>query len=159
MESTPAATAAQSQHAELLALCNGDENAVALIEGFWHFCEVWDDSIDGEKNETDEAIHSGMLWALFGLNDNPFYQAHPELREAMQVCIANWMAANELERSGDREKVITAYTLRCSPYDFFVAVALAAAGFQAARAAALYFRGAVTADRLDDYLREHLGGE
>jgi hypothetical protein len=137
-------------------MCGGNDDAVALIEDFWRLCEVWDDAIDGEKNESDVDINRAFLWALFGLNDNAFYREHPELRASLQTCIANWQAANVLERSGDREKVITAYTLRCSPYDFFVAVVLAAGGMPAAYSAALYFRSAIGPDRLEDYLAEHL---
>jgi hypothetical protein len=158
MHTDHARTEAEAQRAEVLALCGGNENAASLIDGFWRFCEVWDDAIDGDHKEDDATIHAGMMWALFDLNDNPFYGEHPQLRSALLTCIANWMTANTLERSGDRERVITAYTLRCSPYDFFVAVVLAASGFGAATKAALYFRGRATSDRLDDYLHEHLGG-
>lgn len=148
---------APTQHDTLLRLCSGDAQAVALIEDFWDFCEVWDDAIDGQKNESDADIHRAFMWALWGLHDNLFYRKHERaLRHAMQVTIANWQASNVLERSGDREKVITAYSLRCSPYDFFAAVVLAASGVQAAAEAALYFRGAENEDRLDDYLAEHL---
>lgn len=147
---------AETQHAEILALCGGNEDAASLIEGFWGFCEVWDDAIDGEKNESDQAIHKGMMWALFELNDNPFYLAHPELRSALQVCIAEWMAANELERNPARDDHLhTAYVLRCSPYSFFAAVVLAASGHDAAVRAAYYFRSQETADNLSDYVKEH----
>lgn len=152
------ATPEPSQRETLLRLCGGNADAVSLIEGTWSLVEVWDDAIDGEKNEPDEAIHAAFLWALFGLHDNRFYRAHEvRLRHAFLVMVANWQAANELERSRDREQLVTAYTLRCSPYDFFVAVVLAASGIQAAREAAIYFRGRDTPDRLDDYLREHMG--
>lgn len=144
------------QQADLLALCEGSREAVALINGFWSFAEVYDDLIDGEKNESDEAIHDSMHWALFDLSENRFYKLHPELRSAMQVCIAEWKAANELERTGEREKVATAFTLRCSPYSFFVAVVLAAGGPSAAEKAAITFRSMVTSDTLDSYMSEHM---
>jgi hypothetical protein len=141
---------------DLLTLCDGNKEAVDLINGFWGFAEVYDDLIDGEKNEADAAIHASMHWALFGLSENNFYRQHRELRSAMQVCIAEWKAANALEKSGDREKVATAFTLRCSPFSFFTAVVLAAAGPAAAEQAAIIFRSIGASDRLDDYMREHL---
>jgi hypothetical protein len=144
----------------LLRLCGGNADAAALITGFWDFCEVYDDAIDGDKNQADAEIHAAMHWALFGLQSNNFYQRHrAALQSAMQVAIAEWKAANAMERTRDREQLITAYTLRCSPYSFFVAVVLAAAGPLAAAEAAAYFRTRPSPDRLDDYLREHNVGD
>ena len=93
---------------------------------------------------------------LFELPRNRLWRENAPLHTSMRVTIANWQAANVLERSGEREQVITAYTLRCSPYDFFVAVVLAVAGTDAAARAALYFRALNNTDRLEDYLAEHL---
>lgn len=142
---------------DLLDLCDGNVDAVSLIVESRNLCEVWDDAIDGESKESPENINRAFQWALFGFEDNPFYQSHPELRSALQVAIANWLTANALEKSGDPEKLFTAYTLRCSPYDFFVSVVLAAAGPVNALKAALAFRTEASPDRLDNYLEEHLG--
>lgn len=144
----------------LLDLCDGQADAVDLILGAWRFAEVYDDLIDGEKRETDQAIHEAVQWALFGLHGNAFYLRHrASLAPALQVAIAEWRAANELERSGEVEQLVTAYTLRCSPYTFFVAVVLAAGGPAAAVRAAEFFRARPSADRLEAYLREHQSGE
>lgn len=144
--------------ADVIRLVAGNRDAADLIHGWWRLCEVWDDAIDGEKAETDEFIHRAFEWALFDLQANPFYRAHPELESALRVCIANWKAANQLEQSREPEHLHTAYTLRCSPYDFFVAVALASAGPEAADRAALHFRGQLTNDTLSDYIKSHLKG-
>ncbi|HEY1129129.1 MAG TPA: hypothetical protein VGF12_06980 [Roseateles sp.] len=150
----------ESQRETVLRLCGGSEDASRLIFDAWRFAEVMDDAIDGEKQEPDADIYSAFTWALFDLHRNPFYLEHRSALElALRVAVAEWWAATRMEGSRDREQLVTAYTLRCSPYSFFVAVVLAAAGAKAADEAAHYFRSSPTPDRLDDYLREHsIGG-
>ena len=145
-----AATAEPIQQMELtadaafvLALCDDNEDARNLIRDTWAFVEVYDDAIDGQKNETDATIHRAIEWALFDLHRNAFYRAHPEL-----------------EASGGREDLMHSYVLRCSPYDFFVAVVLAAAGPDAALRAAERLRVHTSSvDSFDAYLAEHGKGE
>lgn len=149
------------EHEFLIDLCGGNHEAVALIEGAWRFCEVWDDAIDGEKKESDDAINAAFQWALFELNDNAFYRRRPELRNALASSIALWRAANQLEAGRPQpspDHLHTAYVLRCAPYNFFVAVVLAANGIDAAASAALYFYGRPTSDSLEAYVAEHMKG-
>ncbi len=143
----------------ILDLVGGDADAAGLIHDFLNLCEVWDDAIDGEHKESAQSIHSAFEWALFGLQENMFYRNNPQLASSMRVCIANWKAANVLEKSPEPEHLHTAYTLRCAPYDFFVAVVLAASGPDAADKAALNFRGRLTGDSLDLYIQEHSKGD
>ena len=144
--------------AALLDLVSSNLDAEALICDFLNLCEVWDDCIDREHKESAGAIHRAFEWALFGLSGNAFYTSHPELASAMRVCIANWKASIALEGSLEIEHLHTAYTLRCSPYDFFVAVVLAASGPQAADRAAMMFRGQLTTDSMAGYINEHTKG-
>lgn len=145
------------EQAHLFELCGGNAHAVALIRGAWKLAEVWDDCIDGEKNESDQAIDEAFCWALFGLSDNVFFQQHRmALRPAFMQAIAGWRAANQLERSSAADNLHTAYVLRCAPYQFFIAVVLAANGIEAATKAAVYFYGRPTADSLEAYMAEHL---
>jgi hypothetical protein len=141
----------------LLPLMGGNADAVALIRGFHRLCEVWDDHIDGERNEREPDVHAAFEWALFGLHSNAFWRAHQRaLETAMRLSIANWKAANVLEAFKESDdRLASAWVLRCSPYDFFVAVALCAGGQPAADRAALYFRGAASADTLAGYIAEH----
>lgn len=142
---------------EILRLCSGRKDALELIRMMWQIAEVWDDILDGDKRKPDDQINETFLWVLFGLGRNPIWREHAEVRAAARQAIGNWLVANRMEKSGDREQVITAYTLRCSPYDFFVSVVMAVSGAAMADEAALYFRSMPTADRLEDYLHEHLG--
>lgn len=144
----------------VLALCGDNEHARSLILEAWTFVEVYDDAIDGQKNETDATIHRAFEWALFDLHRNAFYRAHPELEAALRLMVINWRCANELEASGGREDLMHSYVLRCSPYDFFVAVVLAAAGPDAALRAAERLRVHTSSvDSFDAYLAEHGKGE
>ena len=135
----------------------GSEDAFSILLGFHRLCEVWDDAVDREHNESEWAINKAFEWALFELPRNPFWLKHRStLEPAMQVCIANWKAATRIEREGGPlEALQTAWVLRCSPYDFFVALALCAGGPDAAARAAHYWRSQVTSDTLEAYLAEH----
>lgn len=140
----------------LRGLCNHDTHAIALIEEMWHLATVWDDAVDGDKHQPPYDVHRAFEWALFGVHSNPLMLDHPELRAVLQLCVINWKCANELEQRGTPDAVATAYGLRCSPYDFFVAVIGLAAGPEAAYKAARLLRGAPDADSFARYCQEHL---
>lgn len=140
---------------EIARLCGGNGDAMDLIHSAWAACETWDDLVDRDKPVADAEINKLLIWALFGLQQNPVYRQHPPLALALRVTVSNWMAANRLERSADREQLVTAYTLRCCPYDFFVAVILCVSGPEMADEAAHFFRSAPGPDTLDGFLAEH----
>ncbi|MDG4675664.1 hypothetical protein P9A16_31685 [Shinella sp. 838] len=140
---------------EIDRLASGDKDALDLIHGAWKACSVWDDLIDKDNVPTEQQINDCFLWALFDLQNNRVYRENPHLAFVLRLTISNWFAANRLEREEEREKRITAYTLRCSPYDFFVAVIMCVAGPSAADEAAYLFRSMNTTDNLEDYLSEH----
>ena len=145
-------------HNKLLNLCCGNTAAVAFIERFWSFVETWDELVDKDKDVPAADINAAMLWALFGLQDDPFYRAFPvPMRVAMQHCIAAWQTANHFERSGDRALVEQAYFLRCAPYDVFAVAVLMAGGPAQHLDAVAYFRSLGASDSLNAYLQEHLG--
>lgn len=140
---------------QLLVLCKGNESACELIEAMWDLVEVWDDAVDGDHKEDEKVINRSFLWAICGQHENAFLLSHPELRLAIKQMTAVWLAANALERSGDPEKIRTAYTLRCSPYLFFVSVVIAAAGVEHGAIAANLLFGADTGDSFEAYMAEH----
>jgi hypothetical protein len=139
---------------DLLRLCSGNADAVALCLGVLDISEVYDDMIDGDK-APESQVHYAMGFALFGLHANSVYRAHPHLQFSLLQCIALWRAANDLERTGEREALANAYVLRCSPYPFIVSVVLAVSGMNAAIEAAKLFYSDVSCETLDDYMREH----
>lgn len=146
--------------ARLTQLCAGNVDAARLCQGFIGLCEVYDDIVDGDHQVLAADAHATFWWALIDLTGSAFFRDHATvLRTAMGLAITKWKTANALERSGDREKLATAYTLRCSPYDFVLTVITLSAGPAAAEQAALALYGADTPeDRFDAYVAEHLEG-
>lgn len=152
------ASVPESRVETLTRLCAGDLDAVRLIEDAWRFSDVYDHAVDDQESPVAD-VHQAFEWALFDLHRNPFYVTHrAALEVSLRVAVAEWRAATRMESSKDFEQLVTAYTLRSSPYTFFVAVVLAAGGAKAADEAAYFFRSMPTADRLHDYLREHGNG-
>lgn len=141
---------------ELHRLCNDNQSAVDLIGQAWSACETWDDLIDRDKPVSEEDINKLVTWALFDVQQNQVYQDNPSLAFILRVTVSNWLASNKLEKSNDREQRITAYTLRCCPYDFFVAVVLCVSGPQMADEAAYFFRSSETPDTLENFLSERV---
>ena len=141
----------------LFDFCSGDSDAVKFIEDFWSFCIVWDDMIDRDKTFDNDHINNAMMWALFGINDDPFYRRYEMiLRPMIMQCIAKWMIANRYEYRG--ENLAQAYTLRCSPYDVFATVVLLASGsFQKQVEVVDYLYSFTVGDKLNDYIAEHEG--
>ena len=145
-------------HDKLLQLCCGNTAAVTFIKRFWAFVETWDDLVDKDKDVPAADINAAMMWALFGIQDDPFYRTFPiPLRVAMQHCVAAWQTANHFENSGDAALVEQAYFMRCAPYDVFAVAVLLAGGPGPHLEAIAYFRSLAPDDTLATYLQEHLG--
>lgn len=136
----------------VVALCGGNNDAARLIFEVWHYVETWDDLVDQDKPVAPEAVNALMTWAIFELPLNPIYQAFPQLQFLFRVVVSNWFASNALEKRGAEGKA-RAYSLRCSPYDFFVGVVLIVSGAQAADDAALFFRSLPTGESFDQYMK------
>lgn len=137
-----------------MALCGNDE-ARQFLADVWNLCEVWDDAVDRESNESEQDINRAFTWALFA-DENQFLNRHPSLRLVLKQMVAMWMAANALQARGDRASLATAYTLRCSPYLVCVAAVIATTGSLADGArAALHLYGTDSADTLDAFIAEH----
>jgi hypothetical protein len=145
----------QERLSTLLSLCEGNEDAVSLIQEMWNLVEVWDDAVDGDHREPEHVVNRAFLWAICGRDENPFLLEHPELKLAMKQMVSVWMAANFLEKSKAHESLVTSYTLRCSPYLFFVSVVIAAAGVAAGAEAALLLFGDSSEDSFKAYVAEH----
>lgn len=133
-------------------LCGGNEDAVRLIFDVWAQVETWDDLVDQDKPVAPQAVNSLMTWAIFELPLNPIYQTFPQLQFLFRVVVSNWFASNALEKRGSEGKA-RAYSLRCSPYDFFVGVVLIVSGAKAADDAALFFRSLPTGESFDQYMK------
>lgn len=147
---------ADKLHDEMMALCGNNVDAVNFINRFWRLCIVWDDAVDRDKSGGEQDVNDAFMWALFGINDDPFYIRYaPILRASIMQCVASWQVANRFERSGERHKVEQAYFLRCSPYDVFSTVVLLCSGFDKMIEAVEFLRSFAPEDTLKDYLAEH----
>lgn len=143
---------------DLVQLCNGNIQAVQFIDDFWQFMQAWDDVIDRDKPPDDDATNRAILWALFGMRDDPFYNAFPAmLRASVQQAVSSWLLANKFEKSKQRPLVEQAYFLRCSAYDVFAVVALLAGGPIMHDKMNEYLRRLAPEDTLASYMREHMG--
>lgn len=141
-------------HEEVSRLCQGVKAAIDLINDAWSLCEVWDDLVDKDKDVAADQVNRLMKWALFDVHQNPVFQGAPQLHFLLRVVVANWLAANEMEKSENREERVTAYTLRCAPYDFFVGVVLAVSGGDMADEAARFFRSLPSPDRISQIIEQ-----
>lgn len=143
---------------QLLELVRHDRDAFNFINSLWDFVVVWDDAVDQDKARLPDFINKSMMWALFGLKHNAFYQRwESALEPALQVMVASWMVSNKFARSGDLAKVEQAYFLRCSPYDVFALAVLLAGGFENSLKAVELFRSFAPEDTLQSFVKEHLG--
>jgi hypothetical protein len=143
-------------HDILLELCSGDVHAVSLIEGVWEFVEMYDDLVDGDRHP-ENAVHKSMDFVLFGLNANPCYRSNPVLQHSLYHAIVLWKVANSLERTRNPDALNVSYTLRCSPFNFFVSVVLCVGGMEKAIRAAELFYDPGDDDTLASYVLEHIG--
>jgi hypothetical protein len=139
----------------LVKLCGDNQNAASLIVELWNLVEVWDDALDKDHREPDAVINRAFLWAIAGRDENPFLMAHPELRLALKQMVAVGLAAHAMEKTKDPKQLLLSYTLRCSPYFFFISVVVAAAGVRAGAEAALYLFGTPDDDTFEAYMAEH----
>jgi len=139
----------------LLALCNGNQQAVALIEGILHLAEVYDDLIDKDGRITNDDIHQAFNFMLFGLPANQVYREQPTIQVTIMNAMTTWRAANVMEKTGDTETLHASYVMRMSPYNVATHIVMCVAGQEAAIKAAmlLYSRGDKGA--FASYLNEH----
>lgn len=135
--------------------CSGDADAARLIRGLWEVIFLWDDVVDHDNRTTEERVNATFWWLLFEMPHNPFWVKHrQQLEPVMKIAAINWMTANALQRSGDRNLVAEAYGLRCSYYDIWLAIVRIASGDAMAAKVALELRART--DSFDEFMVEHL---
>lgn len=140
----------------IVARClKGHQDALDLCQHLNHVVNIWDDLIDRDKPVTPDKISSAFQSALVHIPRNPFYQAYfRELQPLIEVCIANWLAANTFERTSSEELRARAHTLRFGGVDVMVMCARLIGGMEWANECAAELRRVYPVETLDDYLRE-----
>ncbi len=92
----------------------GDPDAIGFILDIHRIAEVWDDLIDRDVTPHPAAINDAFHAALIQIPRNPFFQRNFSLLSPLlEIALIDWQTATAFETSGDREKLRTAFVLRC----------------------------------------------
>lgn len=90
-------------------------DAVRFLHELFHMMHVWDDLIDKDKPVDDATINSAFTSLLVHVPANPFYQRFfAQLHPLISVATLDWLAANELERTGNKLDEEIAFITRSS---------------------------------------------
>ncbi len=136
-----------------LAWLKGDRAAFALITELFEVLHFWDDLIDGDREVAAQEVNSRMWSALVGVQENPFWQRNfHALMPVLKVAIANWHAANEMERTADEQDKRIAFILRSTYVDLVTAAAYIVGGKEWAGQVALDARRDTSAEGWEAYL-------
>lgn len=137
-----------------------NEDAVNFFLSFRDALHLWDDLIDKDKDLSDEDINRGFWNALVAIPANPFYRKHAETLSAITSnAIANWMTANQYEKTGDLKKLQAAYIIRSDYANVLIYCAQLVGGAAWAHEVTPVIRNAWTEEDFEQYLvnlrREH----
>ena len=144
------------QHWQLVADHIKDSSALEFLHFLNDVINVWDDAVDGDNEQHGPAdISRAFELLLVHIPRNAFYQRHrQELQPVIEVAIADWHAANHLQRTGDAEMVLRAHTLRFSGLAVWILCCRLTAGQDAAARAAIAFRTAIPAETAEQFAHE-----
>lgn len=121
--------------AELRMLLCGNEDAVQFYLHVADASHVYDDLADCDKIVSTADLHAFVWRLLFEIPLNPFFNVHQAtLRPVIMTGILNWVAANEMEKSGSAEQLRVAHAIRYSVGDVLLASMVLTGGFEHARA-------------------------
>jgi hypothetical protein len=139
-------------------LCMGNADALSYCIMILDIVSTYDDVIDRDVEFNEQAVHSMMHNALFGLHYNKFYQANFNLLNGLMLnSVTNWRIANELERGNTLSDLHIAFIIRSSYADVLRMVAFIVGGDAHGLQAGIELRRYVHAEGMDSYLREQQG--
>jgi hypothetical protein len=120
--------------AALEELLCGDMDAVNFYRCVAHCSHTYDDLVDRDKPVSPQALHTFVWRLLFELPLNPFFVKHQSvLRPLLMTGILNWIAANDMERSGSKEELRVAHVIRYAAGDILLAAMTLTGGIDHAR--------------------------
>lgn len=127
------------------------EEAVEWLVALWQVIQLFDDIVDGDPIDRDDADQA--LWnALIGLPANKFFQQNSTiLFPLMSIALLKWKASDTVEREGNA--CATSFVWRAGYYDLVLAAVQITHGTQAA----MEIGGAVLklyGESLEDYMKE-----
>lgn len=134
----------------------GNDAAVELALMLVAVADVWDDLVDKDCEVQEDEINRAMMICLSGIPRNAFYCRHmSELVPVMETSIANWMAANVLEKCKDNAKALeVANVIRHDLASVFVHMARLIGGLEWAAEVAPEIRMLAQNDSLAEFLKE-----
>lgn len=104
----------------------GNNNALELAMKILFVVHVWDDLIDQDKKLTPIQINTAFRYTIYDIPVNPIM--NKELNILWLNCYHQWLAANEMESTGNGlEK---AYMLRAAVYNIFLHIACTIGGLE-----------------------------
>lgn len=106
-------------------ILKGDQQAVSLCIGVFHWANEYDDIVDGDvgltSDETRQKVHNSTWFLVNEMPNNQFFKAHrDELLVSMSNAVSSWRIANTLQRSNNPKAHEVAHVLRWVPIEFFL---------------------------------------
>jgi hypothetical protein len=130
-----------------------DEAAVDFCMRFFFITQVWDDLVDKDRPVGERQVCRAFWEALCGIPWNPFYARHAQvLGPVMRAYIADWFAANELERGSVHERTV-AFALRDAVAGLVTQCAYLVGGYEWMCRTAPEIRRLAHDEKLENYLR------
>lgn len=132
-----------------------DANAVACVVCLSTISEFWDDLIDKDHHSSEQEIHRGLVAAMIGLQDNPFWNKwHHKLMPIVIIATNAWMDSNELEPSKSDSERMLAYYLRNYAYEVTTMAAYCVGGWNWLRSVSMEMRRFFQHDSYFDWRNE-----
>lgn len=99
----------------------GNQEALDFLQHLNHVVNVCDDLVDGDEPAVANRVSSGFESAMVHIARSPFYQRHfQDLQPHIEVAIANWHAANDMQKIDDDEMITRAHVLRFSAINVII---------------------------------------
>lgn len=138
------------EHQFLNWALQGHPEAVAFVEAAARISQTWDDLVDGDAAVASDRVNEAF-WEAMTLPENLFYAQHyHRLQPVMQTAMADWMAANTLERNSDHGRNL-AFVLRDNLAALITQCALLIGGYEWMRQVAPAVRWHVHEEPLATY--------
>jgi hypothetical protein len=117
---------------ELNEILKGDAVAIAFIDSIRSIAHAWDDIIDRDHPQDDNAINAAFAEALVILPRNPFYAAHFQvLSPLVMSSILSWIGATRMERdNGTEHDLRVALVTRAQYVQLVLVSAMLLGGFE-----------------------------
>ena len=135
----------------ILHCLNGNHDAAQFCQDIFSISQIWDDLIDRDRPVCNDQINRMMWKAMIDIPRNPFlYQNSLALTQTLEIVMADWLDANELEKGNDNDKNI-AFVLRDSVGTIVIQCARIIGGYDWMHEISPYVRRFVYDETLKSY--------